>query len=1488
MYGLFEFVRLLTVNPQQSRQTRRKIDIKKFAWKEEGEVSLLALMCSNDYILLHYNNTGRPPVVKQLPWFHEKPVGFMCFDPTLTWLLLVTEATQEIFIIPAVSIVDSSAIINQIFKTDDVTVRKFKATSGHITCGLWWQTLDGRQIAVIATNAGEILFIDLMNGKECKELTLDMSISDLSLSLDDLQMNTTLLITTSNGGQWRLMLESRIAFSRYSPDMEINDMSYENIDTYSVPPCSILDSPEDDNALFTPTRFQHFQPPTMLRPQYARGHHFITAHCTLSSTLQVLDSDAEHSPLFVYKLPVGAESVILTDKLIFAVIHHSRDRKLIILSNQKSENSVDEHQDFSNEAVVQEFTLPEGEHLIGVERKHYPFYYHEHHESEWLKRVRSGSVSGPSKHLSQSLDSPVLDIPVTTHTVLEGCIVVTDCSVYEIRPRISPERLFLHLALTLPDTASAENLAISIGLDLTSLSELAADFMLKQSCFSKALKLYTLSKCSATRRTGGLARHGCISETMIHLRQVLSSSNFELNTSERKYLSNMLLHCFIYQMNNPGQAAANIRAGLSDFLLGSFSFDEKSALNLLSDYGEVELLLSFAKARGLVVDALNSLVKFQTFSAVPFSALNDLVQRGFTAHLIQSGLGSLLPCLPPEDIVKLLITRPQLAIQNYSLLRRLIPSLKYDQLLELARIFDPSKSVMRGTLLRLQSSRRRANSLTSICSTASETLDVTSDQRELNAESLIKFFLLVVLHLNHCRRQSPTYKLPALNFSSIVSSPADSVREMSRDQPSGDVHRKLSVQFQPVSCGPKHSAVVRNGDLYTWGRSQQGRLGHGELSQSVCPPMRVETLHMLQLKVDAVACGNEHTLALTQQGVYGWGGSKYGQVGVGTRHIYRRPMLLETLQSETVVAVECGHYHSLALTTDNQVYSWGWGVHGQLGHGHPEDCLIPTHVHHLMNVAVVKLSAGYAHTLVLTELGDVWTFGCGYFGQLGLGTNSKSSVPQKVNLSEGQIVAIGTKYFHSVAVSANNKVFLWGLHPHNLRQVASSLRGSKHAGMYVPEQTSFLHPAEVDTTYVHGKITKVCCGSLHTILLTDDGGLFVWGRNLEGQLGTGTRQDERVPKMLTSINDQHIISVASGGEFNIAFDAEGGLWVWGKNESGQLGHARTKKDTQRNYRLSAPGHSRGISSQGHGSEINTPSMLKGLPQSDVSNPHWISVLASIQNENLWMDNLVLESEYTLDNLPDLGDLGADVYDSCVVPVTLKTLDNICETSFCLQKSVDLRDWQTAGHISSIEENIIQALYYRLRVVTERMGEMDQEEVISLWAQLIEHHIRLVQELSPETGTNKELQQLCSHAFYCWQMYNFPIEKLETIFSEHLPKLAPWLVEVVLRQSSEEQTSQAPGSPFSTHFSLRVLKTVMSLSTSSKGSSEWERDWLEMLQGTTISDSLSLRRVHQHQGKRTPRDRLWTDILRNMKKEMGAITLTSSHLEHLSEAQLRHG
>ncbi|CAL1526241.1 unnamed protein product [Lymnaea stagnalis] len=1479
MYQLFEFVRLLSVRSNhQNKPSHGKVDIMRIAWKEEGEVSFLALLCSNDHLLLRYDVSGRSPIIKQLPWLPEKSIGSMCFDQTLTWLLIVTEVSQEIFIVPALSIIDSEAVVNQIFKTDDITKLTFKITSGNVSCGIWWQTLEGKQVAVIGTTVGEILFIDLLGEGSSTKVTIDVTITDLSLSQDDLQMNTTLLITTITGNQWKLLLETRSTTVSFSPDSDIKDMGYDSIDGRNVPPLTILDSAVENGFLFTPSQFINFQPPTYLRPQYARGRHFITAHCTLSSTLQVLDSVSQNNPLFVYKLPVGAENTILTDKLIFTVINHSRDRKVFILSNQKSENSLDEHQEFNMDAVIQEFDLAEGENLVGVERKRYPFYYHEHNENEWAKRTRAGSVQQMRSH-DVHLDNAVLSLPVTTHTVLDGCVIVTNCSVYEIRPRISPERLFLHLAMTLPETTVAENLAISIGLDLTSLSELAAECMLKKSYFGRAMKLYTLSKCPAAKRTGGLARHGCITETLMHLRNVLSSPTFELNTWERKFLSSMLLHCFVYQLHSPGQTMANTQMGLSDFLFGSFSFDEHMALNLLADFGEVELLLSLAKARGLVVDALTALVKSEAFPAISFSALSDLVQRGFCAHLLQSGSGCLLPCLSPEDLVRLLTTRPQLAIQNFSLLKPLIPILKLNHLLELARIFDPSKSVMRGTLLRLQTMRRRTNSLTSLGSMASDSTENQLDSRELQAEFLIEFFLLVILHINTQRRQLTNRRLPP--FDKIVTSPADDLEELDKAQNSHDTHKKLLVQAQPVACGPKHSAAVRNCDLYTWGRSAQGRLGHGDLSQPSCPPMRVETLHILKLRVDAVACGCEHTLALTQQGVYGWGNSKYGQVGVGTCHVYKRPMLLETFQSETVVAVDCGHYHSLALTADHQVYTWGWGVHGQLGHGNPEDCLIPTHVAYLLSLGVVKVAGGYAHSIVLTEEGDVLTFGSGYFGQLGVGLNNKTSLPLKVALPTPAVI-IATKFFHCVAVTASNKVYTWGLHPQNLRQVASSMRSSRLNGGQSQDQGSFLSPALVETTYVHGKITKVCCGSLHSALLADDGGVYVWGRNLEGQLGTGSRQDERMPKMLTSINDQNIVHIASGGEFNLAIDIEGSIWAWGKNDSGQLGYIKSRREGQ-GPKLMAPNtFRRSLSS--HGSEANTPSAMRGLPGSDVTNPHWMALLSTLNQDILWSEPSKTESEDSLDSLPSLDHLGDEMYDSCVVPVTLKVLENVCESSFCLQNSVDLGDWITAGHISCLEGDFVQALFYRLKAVTSSMPEWDKNDIITLCAQLVKYHIHFVSgKVAVDFTMEKVLIQMCSYAIEFWQSNEFPVSQLEAIFLENLPQLATWLGELVLKKSARPSPDHTD---FSTHFSLQVLHCHITSVKAMRGGKKDDQEWQRLIAEGSVEPSLLQARVQlQQRDKLTPRDHLLADILRNMKKETGVISLTNTQLNHLDETEL---
>jgi alpha-tubulin suppressor-like RCC1 family protein len=126
-------------------------------------------------------------------------------------------------------------------------------------------------------------------------------------------------------------------------------------------------------------------------------------------------------------------------------------------------------------------------------------------------------------------------------------------------------------------------------------------------------------------------------------------------------------------------------------------------------------------------------------------------------------------------------------------------------------------------------------------------------------------------------------------------------------------------------------------------------------------PKVLDMFSILGIQVHSVASGKNHTLALTSNGVkivcwrqkslnkccvfwqvYSWGSSQFGQLGVGITSHSSHPRLVETLSEEDIVQVSAGQYHSLAISKSGRAYSWGWGVHGQLGHGSTEDQLIPT------------------------------------------------------------------------------------------------------------------------------------------------------------------------------------------------------------------------------------------------------------------------------------------------------------------------------------------------------------------------------------------------------------------------------------------------------------------------------------------------------------------------------------------------------------------
>ena len=150
------------------------------------------------------------------------------------------------------------------------------------------------------------------------------------------------------------------------------------------------------------------------------------------------------------------------------------------------------------------------------------------------------------------------------------------------------------------------------------------------------------------------------------------------------------------------------------------------------------------------------------------------------------------------------------------------------------------------------------------------------------------------------------------------------------------------------------------------------------------------------------------------------------------------------LVNESIVHVSCGHSHSLFLGSSGSVYSAGIGSRGQLGHGVLETCKNPRLLEALAGVPIASVQAGGWHSMALSSCGDVYTWGWNNSGQLGLGEggsttddpeNGRSATPEVLALpslldDQGVLdlnfVSIAAGSRHSVAVSSDGGVWGWG------------------------------------------------------------------------------------------------------------------------------------------------------------------------------------------------------------------------------------------------------------------------------------------------------------------------------------------------------------------------------------------------------------------------------------------------------------------------------
>mmetsp|Transcript_12114 Transcript_12114/g.48750 ORF Transcript_12114/g.48750 Transcript_12114/m.48750 type:complete len:602 (+) Transcript_12114:67-1872(+) len=324
----------------------------------------------------------------------------------------------------------------------------------------------------------------------------------------------------------------------------------------------------------------------------------------------------------------------------------------------------------------------------------------------------------------------------------------------------------------------------------------------------------------------------------------------------------------------------------------------------------------------------------------------------------------------------------------------------------------------------------------------------------------------------------------------------------------------LGKDVRAIACGPSHTAALNAvGDLYTWGAGSQGRLGHGH-ERDRFTPLLVSGL--IGKKVFQVACGDFHTAALVDGGqMYTWGKGAEGRLGMGDEESRSSPTLVEALQKVTFIA--CGYVSTAAVTEDGVVYTWGGNDKGQLGHGCKEPRLLPTAVDELAGAAVQQIACATWHTVAITAEGALYTWGHGANGKLGHGDEANQLKPKKVEGIDVVAMQVCCGDFHSALLTDTGEVYTWG----------EGNYGQLGHGKAISQ---FNKPLKIAGPLSGRVIVQIACGANHTAALTNMGHLFTWGYAVNGRLGHGEEgEDQRAPKAVAAMAGKHVRQVACGG-----------------------------------------------------------------------------------------------------------------------------------------------------------------------------------------------------------------------------------------------------------------------------------------------------------------------------------------------------------------------
>ncbi|KAL9276510.1 hypothetical protein ACSQ67_025954 [Phaseolus vulgaris] len=446
---------------------------------------------------------------------------------------------------------------------------------------------------------------------------------------------------------------------------------------------------------------------------------------------------------------------------------------------------------------------------------------------------------------------------------------------------------------------------------------------------------------------------------------------------------------------------------------------------------------------------------------------------------------------------------------------------------------------------------------------------------------------------------SPDISVSLPNTSPKSFQPDNTISERSHAPPdptnmqvkgSGSDAFRVSVSSAPStsSHGSAPDDYDALGDVYIWGSPRTDVLLPRPLEANVV------------LDVHHIACGVRHASLVTRQGeVFTWGEESGGRLGHGVGKNLVQPRLVEALTSTTIDFVACGEFHSCAVTMAGELYTWGDGTHnaGLLGHGSDVSHWIPKRVvGPLEGLQIAFIACGPWHTALITSTGQLFTFGDGTFGVLGHGDRENVSYPKEVESLRGlRTIAVACGVWHTAAVVeviathsstsvSSGKLFSWGdgdknrlghgdkearlkptcvpaLIDYNFHKIACGhsltaglttsgrvfTMGSTVYGQLGNPQSDGKLPCLVGDKIAGESVEEIACGAYHVAVLTSKNEVYTWGKGANGRLGHGDIEDRKTPALIEALKDRHVKYIACGSNYSAAICLH--KWVSGAEQS---------------------------------------------------------------------------------------------------------------------------------------------------------------------------------------------------------------------------------------------------------------------------------------------------------------------------------------------------